>query len=87
VRVIELVGEALQTVGFFERRQILALKVFDEREFERFGVVRDFFDAGQLAKARGLRSVIAPLAGDDVIHVLARDVANEQRLEHALLAD
>ena len=87
MRVIELIGEALQAVGFFEGGQILALKIFDQREFERFGVVGDFLDARQFVQARGHRGVIAALAGDDVVGVLVRHVADEQRLEHALLLD
>ena len=87
VRVIEMIGQALQAVGFFEGRQVLALEVFDQREFESFGVVRDFLDAGQFVQAGGLRGVVAALAGDDVVGVLARHVAHQQRLEHALFAD
>ena len=85
--VIELIGEALEPIGFLKRRQVLALEVFDQREFERFRVVRDFFDARQLVQASGLRSVEAALPGDDVVHVLTRHVADEQRLENAFLTD
>src|SRR5579863_9158613 len=87
VRVVELVGQALQAVGFLERRQVLALQILDQRQFERFRVVGNLLDAGQLVQAGNLRGVVATLAGDDVVGILARDVANEQRLEHALLAD
>ena len=38
-------------------------------------------------QARGARGVIAALAGDNVVGVFARDVANQQRFEHALFAD
>ncbi len=87
VRVIEMVGQALQAVGFFEGREVLALEIFDERELEGFGVVGDFLDAGQLVQAGGLRGVVAALAGNDVIGVFARHVAHQQRLEHALFAN
>src|SRR5580704_17571220 len=84
VRVLKLLGEALQAVGFFKRGQVLALQVFDEREFQRFSVVGDFFDAGNFAQSRGARGVIAALAGNDVVAIVARQKAHQQRFQHAL---
>ena len=48
VRVGELLGQPVEAVGFFKRRQVLALQIFDQCQLERFGVVGDLFDAGQL---------------------------------------
>ena len=82
-----MLGQALQAVGFFKRRQVLALQVFDQREFQRFGVVGDFFDARNFAQSRGARSVVAALAGNDVVAIVARHEAHQQRLQHALFLD
>ncbi len=87
MRVFKLLGEALQAVRFFKRRQVLALQIFDQREFQRFGVVRDFLDARNFAQSRRARSVVAPLAGNNVVAIVARHEAHEQRLQHALLFD
>ena len=87
VRVIEMIGEALQAVGFFEGRQVFALKIFDEAEFESFGIVRDFFDAREFVQASGFGSVVAALTGNNVVGVFARNEAHEQRFEDAFFAD
>ncbi len=87
VRVVELFGEAIEAVGFFKRRQVLALNVFDQRQLEGLRVVNSLFDAGELAKSRGAGSVIAALSGNDVVALLARDEADEQRFQHALFFD
>ena len=87
MRVFELRGQAVETVGFLKRGQVLALDVFDQRQLEGFRVVGDLFDAGHLAQPRRAGSVVAALAGDDVIALFARDIADEQRLQHTLLAD
>ncbi len=87
VRVVEVIGEPLQAVGFFEGREVLALEILDQRKFERFRIVGDFLDAGKLVQARGFRSMIAALTGNNVVGIFARDVANQQRLQHALLAN
>ena len=42
VRVIEMIGEALQAVGFFEGRQVFALKIFDQRRVREFRRRRRF---------------------------------------------
>ena len=44
LRVIELVGERLIAARLFQRIEIAALDVLDDRQFERFGVadVREF---------------------------------------------
>ena len=83
----KLLGQAEEAVGFLERRQVLALEIFNQAQFEGFSVVRNFLDARQFAQTRLLSGMEAAFAGDDVVGVFTRNVANEQRLEHALLAD
>ena len=39
VRQAQAVAQGLHAVGFFERRQVLALEVFNQRQFQRFAVV------------------------------------------------
>jgi len=63
MRVSEMLGQPVKSLGFLERGQILALEVFDQGQFERFGVVGNLLDAGNLAKARRARGMIAALAG------------------------
>jgi len=83
MRVGELLGQAVQTIGFFECRQVFALQIFDQRKLQGFGVVGDFLDAGQFFQPRFSRGVIPAFTGNDVVTVFARHVADEQRLKHA----
>src|SRR5277367_2841632 len=76
VRVIKLIGEALETVGFFERGEIFALKIFDQRQLESFSIVGNFLDARKFVQACGFGSMKAAFTGNDVIGVLAWHVTN-----------
>ena len=65
----ELLHQSLQALGFFQRVQVLALDVLDQRH-HRCRFVRDLLDehryfvqAGQLGGAE------TPLAGDDLVLV------------------
>ena len=87
MRVVEMIGKPLQAVGFFKGREVLALEILDQRQLERFRIVGNLLDAGKLMQARGFRSMIATLTGNNVVGIFARDVAHQQRLQHALLAD
>jgi hypothetical protein len=87
VGVVELLGETMQAVGFLEGRQVFALDVFDERNFQRFGIIGHFFDARNFAEACGTRSVVAAFARDDVVAVFAGDETHQERLEDTLFAD
>src|ERR1700735_561138 len=78
--------ETLQAVRFFKGSQVLALEIFDEPDLQRFSIIGDFFDARKLMQSGGFRSVIPPLAGNDVVRVFARDEPHKKRLEHALFA-
>src|SRR5205823_10446984 len=59
------VAQGLQAVGLFKGCQVLALQVFDERDFQCLGVIYVFLNAGQLQQSRGARSMIAPVAVDN----------------------
>src|SRR2546428_6949172 len=81
VRVIELLREAIEAVGFFKRCQVFALDVFDQSELEGFGVIGDLFDTGELAESGGASGMIAALPGNDVVALLAPLLARYVPLE------
>ena len=64
--VAAALGQAVQRLGFFERRQVLALQVLDQRQLEHLGVVDVADDDRQLAQADLDRRLVAALAGDDL---------------------
>ena len=66
MRVAAALRQALQRLGLFERRQVLALQVLDQRELEHLGVVDVADDDRQLPEADLDRRLVAPLAGDDL---------------------
>ena len=76
----------MQAVRFFKRSQVLALKIFDEPDLQRLRIVHALFDARNFMESGGARGVVAPLARDQVVAILARHEADEQRFEHAFLA-
>src|SRR6185436_6665641 len=86
VRVRVLLLERRVAFGLFDRRQVFALEVLDERDLEEL-VVRDrHLDTGHLVEARFERGAEPALAGDDrEAPVVAR--ADEDRLEHPLVGD
>ena len=45
VRVAELIAEALKRGGLLERREVLALKILDQRDLERAAIVDVDLDA------------------------------------------
>ncbi len=84
--VIERVDQRLIAGGFFERIQVGALHVLDDRKLERLRVGRFDDDDRHLVQAGALRGTPAPLAGDDFEFVLA-DIAHDDRLDDAALPD
>jgi hypothetical protein len=64
--------EVLQRLRLFERRQILPLDVFHERQLDDFGIVDVADDDRQVAKPNLNGSLVATLAGDDLKAVAAR---------------
>ena len=57
----------MQRLGLFERRQVLALKVLDQRQLHDLGVVDFADDDRHLAQADLHGGVVAALAGDDLV--------------------
>ena len=87
VGIVKLCRQPVQSFGLLERGKVLALKVFDQSQLQGFGIVGNLFDAGQFAQAGGAGSVVAALAGDNEVAILARDEADQQRLQHPFLLD
>jgi hypothetical protein len=69
-----------------EGRQILALKVLDDRDLERRVVVDVLDEGGQGLEPGGLRCTPATLARDQLIAIRA-EWTDQDRLEHAVLSD
>ncbi len=85
MRVAAALGQALQRLGLFERRQILALEVLDERQLKHLGVVDVPDDGRQFPQPDLHRGLVPPFAGDDLKPRPA--LPDDQRLENALLRD
>ena len=73
----EAVRQRLQAVRFLEGRQVLALQVLDERNFERFRVIRVLFDARDFAQPRSARRMVAALAGNDQVFLGFGEIAHQ----------
>ena len=83
---VELVDQALDAAGFFQRVEVLALDVLDQRHRQR-GLVGDLaHQAGHLDEPGDLRRAPAPFAGDDLVRVLGHR-PHHDRLHHALGLD
>ena len=82
----EVLDELLVRRRFFERVELFALDVLDDRVLEHRGVVCDPNDRGNRLKADSARRAPAALAGDQLVRtVLSR--TDQDRLEHANFAD
>src|SRR5580693_4373653 len=85
--------QALRTGSGITCRDIVSVTlerarpIFDEAEFESFGIVGNFLDARQFVQAGGFGGMVATFTRNNVIGVFARKVPDQQRLEHALFAD
>jgi hypothetical protein len=81
LRAAEVVDHALIATRLFDRGQILALQVLDQRHFERVAVGELAHQRRDLMELRLLRRAPAPLAGDELVHAgLARDRSYQYRL-------
>ena len=65
--VAAAVGQARHRLGLFERAEVLALDVLDERDLDDLGVVDLADDDRQLAQADLDGRLVAALAGDDLV--------------------
>lgn len=83
---LELLLQALQGQGFFQRVEVLALDVLDQRHGDG-GFVGHFADHGRDGVQPGLLGgAPAPLTGDDLVAVVA-DRADHDRLHDAVQTD
>ena len=81
-----LVDHSIEHRRFVEWREVLALKVLDDRDLER-GVVVDVLDQRRDGPESGLPGgAPAALAGDDLVGVRT-ERADQDRLEDAVLSD
>ena len=69
VGMTAVLGQLLEGFRLFERRQVLALQVLDERQLHDLGVVDLADDDRHLAQPHLDGGVIAAFAGDDLIAV------------------
>ena len=79
-------------LGFFQRRQILALQVFDEGDFQRLQIAERPDDDRHPVQPGALRRAPAPLAGNQLeigsrITDRVLDRPHQQGLDDALFAD
>ena len=72
MRHVEFGDQAIQRARFFERIQILALDVLDQRHRDRGFIGHAAHDRRNLVQARELRGAPAALAGDDFVARVAR---------------
>ncbi len=85
--VAEFVHQRAIAFRLFERIEIGALDVLDDRELQRLGVGRFDDDDGHFVQAGALRRAPAAFAGDDLVSVDgAADRARDDRLDDAALA-
>jgi hypothetical protein len=85
VRVAALVAEAVQRLGLFERRQVLALDVLDQRQLQHLGIVDVAHDHRQFDDTGPDGGLITPFAGDDLVAVTA--LAHDQWLDDPLFGE
>ncbi len=86
--VAEAVHQLAVALRLLDGVEVGALHVLDDGEFEHLGVVEIAHHRGQLVHRGELRRPPAPLAGDDLEAGRVGGVrAQDQRLDHALLAD
>ncbi|MEZ5285448.1 MAG: hypothetical protein R2712_11725 [Vicinamibacterales bacterium] len=85
MRVAAALGQAAQGLGLFERRQVLALDVLDQRELQHLRLVDVPHDDRELREAGLDGGVVAALAGDDL--VAGALLADDEGLDDALLGD
>src|SRR6185437_2817265 len=88
LRMIELADKALIAARFLDRIEILALHIFDQRDFERLAVRGLAHQHRHFGELRRRRRAPAPLPGENL--ELAGTLGMrpyQERLEHALHAD
>src|SRR5271165_212423 len=84
----ELVDQPAVGLRFFERRQILALKVLDQCDFERIRIRDRANDDRDLMQPEALRGTPPPLTGNKLeVRIFYSQRPHQQRLEDPFLSD
>ncbi len=87
LRVTEFLDEPAIALAFFDRVEVLALDVLDQRDLGRAAIVHLADDHRNLVQLRRLRCTPAPLAGENLVASRIRRIAaHEDRLQNAFLA-
>ena len=81
----EFLGKPLVGDGFFNRVEVFALNVFDEREFEHLLVPGFADDNGRFLEAELFGGAPAAFARDELVFAVA--FAHDERLDDAMFAD
>ena len=76
--VLEFIDQALIALRLFDRRQIFALNVFDQRDLKCFLVVEVLDNDRNFGQSRQLRSAPAALAGNNLVAIRRVTVAAHQ---------
>ncbi len=87
VRQAEVLDELPITLGRLERIEVLALEVLDQRQLETLTLVRQTDDHRDRRQAGQARRLQAALAGDEKVSAAVGRRRDEQRLQHAVLAN
>ena len=69
----KLLDQPVIRLGLLERRQVLALQIFDQRNFERLDIRELSDDDRHVVQADALRRPPTPLAGDQLKRLLLFD--------------
>ena len=83
----ETVHQLTKAHRLFDRIQIFALNVFNDRDFQNFGIVKIARNYRQFMDLRHLRGPPTTLSGDDLIGALMARRTHDQGLKNALRAD
>ena len=76
----------LEALRFFDRVEVRALHVFDDRDLEHFNFVELADHGRDRVQARALRRAPAAFAGDDLVFAVSNRT-HQDRLQHAVRAD
>src|SRR5215467_7290819 len=88
LRAAELRDQPAVSLSLFQRRQVFALQVFNERDFQHLGISEHADDDRDFVHPDPLRRAPASLTGNQLEgSLLAAQRPDQQGLEDALLAD
>src|SRR4051794_2338172 len=81
----EIVDQAVIRLGLFDRVEILALDILDERDLESLGIAEFAYDDGHFVEPCTLRCSPASLASHDLIALAMRP--HDDRLDQPTRSD